>query len=384
MKKIYIVSMLVLLALFSYSGGSVNAKVVCNTIERIPHISARSAVAIDSKTKIILYDKNSSQVIPMASTTKIITALVALRYGDLDKKVQISQNATGIRGSKVGYKKGELIEIRELLYGLMLRSGNDAAIAIAEGIAGSVEEYLKIMNEFSNEIGLLDTHFESPHGLDSENHYTTAYDLAILTSKAKEISQFNKIVASKEVGAETFGFSRSYHNINKILWEIPLANGVKTGYTGQAGKCLVTSVDVNGRDIVIVLLNSSERWKETNKIYDYINKQYEYRKIAGKDDEVYKLPPSSKTNEIILKTKEEIVVPVKKNSQISQKVVIPNYVNLSALKGDKIGTMQIYQDEEFLYSVALVNKDNIKKSNKIKKILSFFKNSSEYNIELEH
>lgn len=383
MKNIFTVILSVLLALCSYSGGSVCAEVVYTTVEKIPYINARSAIAIDSKTKIVLYEKNSNQVIPMASTTKIITALVALKYGKLDKKVEISQSATVIRGSKVGYKKGEVIEIRELLYGLLLRSGNDAAIAIAEGIAGNVDEYLKIMNEFSNEIGLLDTHFESPHGLDSENHYTTAYDLAILTAKAKEINEFNKIVASKDVEAKTFGFSRSYHNINKILWTIPLANGVKTGYTGQAGKCLVTSIDMEGNDIIIVVLNCSERWKETNNIYNYINKQYEYKKISRKGDEIYKLPANKRRNEIILITKEDIIIPVKKYSEISRKIVIPSDVNLSNSKGNNIGAMQIYQDEEFLNSIPLESKDKIKNSNKTKKIFPFYFNSSENNTELK-
>ena len=210
-------------------------KEVSNLMKRkVPVVYARNAVAIDAKSKRVLYEKNAHLTTAMASTTKIITASVALRYGDLNKKVTISSRAASIRGSVVGYKKGEEITIKELIYGLMLKSGNDAAIAIAEGISGSVEEFVRLMNEYATQIGLIDTHFESPHGLDSGKHYSSAYDLALATAHAKENDLFNKIVATKDIGPGSEGFTRGFHNINKILWQVAGANGVKTGYTGQA------------------------------------------------------------------------------------------------------------------------------------------------------
>ncbi len=196
-----------------------------------------------------------------------MTTLVALKYGDLDRKIEISENADKIRGSVVGYRKGEKITLRELLYGLMLRSGNDAAIAIAEGIAGSIEGFSKLMNEYASEIGLLNSHFITPHGLDKDEHYSTAYDLALATATAKKYELFNKIVSSKDVKKEEYNFTRDYQNINKILWKIPEADGVKTGYTGKAGKCLVTSSKINDNDIIIVVLNCTPRWNETTKIH---------------------------------------------------------------------------------------------------------------------
>ena len=213
---------------------------------------AHFAIAYDAKNKKILYEKNAFRNVPMASTTKILTALITIERGNLDEKFTVSKNAASIRGSKVGYKAGEEIAIKELLFGLMYRSGNDAAITLAEGIGGSVEG------------------FASPHGLDSSGHYSSAYDLAVLTAKGMEYDMFREVVGTKEIRKDTYGFSRDYNNINKILWKIPGANGVKTGYTGQAGKCLVSSVNHDGRDIIIVVLNCPDRWNQTDKIYKHV------------------------------------------------------------------------------------------------------------------
>ncbi len=246
-------------------------------------VSARNAIALDSKTKQVLFEQNADEIVPMASTTKILTALVAITHGDLDREVTISKNAASIRGSKVGYVAGEKIRLRELLYGLMYKSGNDAAIAIAEDIGGSVEGFAKIMNDYAISLGLINSHFESPHGLDSPKHYTCAYDLALLTTKAMESELFCQICGTKSITRDTSNFTRDYNNINKILYKIPEANGVKTGYTGQAGKCLVSSVKHEGRNIIIVVLNCSDRWNVTENIYKYVVDNYSFKNDNVKD-----------------------------------------------------------------------------------------------------
>ena len=245
-----------------------------NNILNSIRVSARNAIALDSKTKQVLFEQNADEIVPMASTTKILTALVAITHGDLDREVTISKNAASIRGSKVGYVAGEKIRLRELLYGLMYKSGNDAAIAIAEDIGGSIEGFSKIMNDYAISLGLINSHFESPHGLDSPKHYTCAYDLALLTTKAMESELFCQICGTKSITRDVSNFTRDYNNINKILYKIPGANGVKTGYTGQAGKCLVSSVKHEGRNIIIVVLNCSDRWNMTEKIYKYVADNY--------------------------------------------------------------------------------------------------------------
>ena len=254
-----------------------------NNILNSIRVSARNAIALDSKTKQVLFEQNADEIVPMASTTKILTALVAITHGDLDREVTISKNAASIRGSKVGYVPGEKIKLRELLYGLMYKSGNDAAIAIAEDIGGSIEGFSKIMNDYAISLGLINSHFESPHGLDSPKHYTCAYDLALLTTKAMESDLFCQICGTKSITRDTSNFTRDYNNINKILYKIPEANGVKTGYTGQAGKCLVSSVKHEGRNIIIVVLNCSDRWNVTEKIYKYVTDNYCFKNDNIKD-----------------------------------------------------------------------------------------------------
>ncbi|GAA0069218.1 D-alanyl-D-alanine carboxypeptidase [Clostridium sardiniense] len=245
-------------------------------------VSARNAIAIEKESGQILFEQNAYEVVPMASTTKILTALVAIKNSDLDKVFEVSKNAAAVRGSKVGYKAEEKITLRELLYGLMYRSGNDAAITIAEGIGGSVEGFSDIMNHFAKSIGIIDSHFQTPHGLDKEEHYSSAYDLAILTSKAMEYDVFREIVGTKEIKKEKYNFTRDYNNINKILWKIPGANGVKTGYTGGAGKCLVSSVNCDSKDIIIVVLNCPDRWNQTEKIFNYIKDRYAFNSDTTK------------------------------------------------------------------------------------------------------
>ena len=323
------------------------------------NVNAISAIAIDAKTRVVLYEKNANDTIAIASTTKIITLLVALKYSNLDKVVEISSRAANVHGSAVGYKKGEKIKMKELLYGLMMRSGNDAAIAIAEGTSGSVEEFVKLMNEYAIEIGLLNTHFESPHGLDSTYHYSTAYDLALATAKAKENSTFNDIVSSLNIDAKTYNFSRSYHNINKILLLIPNANGVKTGTTGLAGKCLVTSVKVKGHDIISVVLNCNSRWDETEKIYKYVEEKYEYKKIFSKGEEVE--TAVFKNGTVKLTSNEDVIIPYKVNSNYTVKILKPAKLYSNIVKGQSFGTLQIYDDNVIIYSKMLTANNSIKK-----------------------
>jgi D-alanyl-D-alanine carboxypeptidase len=267
-KGIKSVSIILLTLIFTQVlGVSVDAKDKDNTNFRV---NARCAIALDKESGTVLYEQNAYEIVPMASTTKILTSLIAIEQGNLDKKVTVSKKAASVRGSTVGYKANEEITLRELVFGLMFKSGNDAAIAIAEELGTSIEGFSDIMNHYARGIGILDSHFESPHGLDSSNHYSSAYDLAILTAKGMDYDLFREIVGSKQISKEKYNFTRDYNNINKILWKISGANGVKTGYTGQAGKCLVSSVNNNGKDIIIVVLNCTDRWNVTEQIYKHV------------------------------------------------------------------------------------------------------------------
>jgi D-alanyl-D-alanine carboxypeptidase len=252
----------------------------------------------------------------------------------------------------------------------MLKSGNDASIAIAEGISGSVDEFLKLMNEYAIQIGATNSHFESPHGLDSQYHYSTAYDLAMITAVAKENDMFNNIVGVKDVDAEQYGFTRSYHNINKILYQIPGANGVKTGYTGNAGKCLVTSIADKEDDIIIVVLNCTKRWNETKKIYDYVKQKYDFKKVVSKDEVIESITYNDNTK-VDLLCDENIVIPIGKDENYEVKAVYPKTISKFIPKGSSFGKICIYKNGTLIVSKALKNKDEIKiKSNIIKDFIN--------------
>lgn len=377
MKKINIFRTIVYLTLIFFAlqiPFSVKSEILINPEagkEKNFQVNARCAIAMDSQSNIVLYEKNAQMLVPMASTTKIVTTLVALKYGNLDKKIEISERAANIHGSTVGYKKGEFITLKELLYGLMLRSGNDAAIAIAEGVSGSVDEFVKLMNEYAAQIGICNTHFESPHGLDSEKHYSTAYDLAKATSKAKEIKLFNEIVQSKSVDGKVYGFTRSYANINKILWQLPEANGVKTGFTGNAGKCLVTSVNIHGRDVIIVVLNCYDRWKQTIRIKKYVEDNYEIKNIAKKGEILAEIPVKSLRGKVKIGASANISLPIKTGCTYETKVVCPSKLSSSVNKGDKVGSIYVYQDKELIYIKELIAQNTIsEKNNKIFRIIN--------------
>lgn len=272
------ITLLTIICILNFS--LVNAEATAETKFRV---NAHHAIAMDRESRQVLFEQDAYALVPMASTTKILTALVTIERGNLDQKLTVSKNAASIRGSKVGYKAGEEIAIRELLYGLMYKSGNDAAITLAEGIGGSIEGFAEIMNHYGTSIGILDSHFESPHGLDSSDHYSSAYDLALLTAKGMEYDTFREIVGTKSISRDRYNFTRDYNNINKILWRIPGANGVKTGYTGQAGKCLVSSINCDGRDLIIVVLDCPDRWNVTEKIYKHVAERMAFESMTMKE-----------------------------------------------------------------------------------------------------
>lgn len=317
-------------------------------------VSARNAIAIDGKSMEVLWGQKGYEIVPMASTTKILTSLIAINYGDLDRKVTISKNASSIRGSTVGYKAGEEVTMRELLFGLMFRSGNDAAIAIAEDIGGSIDNFSNIMNDFARSLGIIDSHFESPHGLDSAKHYSSAYDLAILTAKGMESDIFREIVGEKVIYKDKYNFTRDYQNINKILYRIPGANGVKTGYTGGAGKCLVSSVNYNDRNIIIVVLNCPDRWNVTEKIFNYVTSCNTFMDISNK--EILEKENLAGLGKII---EEEDITYGYKEKDIVEVEVFNRYSDVES--GDVLGKISIKEEEYEKDKFPLISNINMSK-----------------------
>ncbi len=244
--------------------------------------NARSAVIIDSKSGAVLYQKNKDARLPMASTTKIMTALAVIENSSPDDIITVSQNAANVEGSSIYLEAGEKITVRDLLYGLMLESGNDAATALAEGVFGSVEKCCEYMNERCREMGLIDTHFSNPHGLDHETHYTTAYELALITKKAMENSFFRELVSTKSYITKGEK-SRYFSNHNRLLSRYPKAVGVKTGYTSKSGRCLVSAASAGDGEYIAVTLNDSLDWTNHEQMHNFAFKNFKSYEISKCD-----------------------------------------------------------------------------------------------------
>lgn len=217
-------------------------------------------IVIDANTNKVILKENERISLPMASTTKIMTALIAIENCKPEEKVIIPKEATNIEGSSVYLKESECLTVEELLYCLMLRSGNDSAAAIALHLCDSIEKFAEMMNMRAKSLNLSNSNFMNPHGLHDENHYTSCYDLAIIASKAMEYPLFRKIVNTKQVTIGQYGNTRVLINKNKMLKLMSDANGIKTGYTKKAGRCLVSSAERNGRTLICVVLNCPDMY----------------------------------------------------------------------------------------------------------------------------
>lgn len=220
-------------------------------------VSARSAVVLDGTTGQLLFEQNADERLPMASTTKIMTAIVAIENFDLDREYTVKKEYTQVEGSSMYLKEGEQITLRDTLYGLMLMSGNDAALAVA-GECGGKEKFIEMMNETAQKLGLKDTHFDNPNGLDGETHYTTAHELAKIAAYAMQNEEFHEIV-----GTRTYNKAGRYMtNHNKLLKLYKDAVGIKTGFTKKSGRCLVSAAERNGRRLIAVTLNAPDDWND--------------------------------------------------------------------------------------------------------------------------
>ncbi|MCC3373469.1 D-alanyl-D-alanine carboxypeptidase [Cohnella sp. REN36] len=253
-----------------------------------PVTHAKATAVIDVTSGRILFSDHGDDRMLIASLTKIMTAIVAIEHGKLKDVVKISSRAAGVEGSSIYLKAGEKMTLQDLLYGLMLRSGNDAATAIAEHVGGSVDGFAYLMNRKAEEIGLTNSHFVNPSGLDHKDHYSSANDLAKLTAYAMHNDTFREIVKTKEKKAD--GRDYEWLNKNKMLRFYEGADGVKTGYTKQALRCLVSSATRYGQQIVVVTLNDGDDWADHQRLLDYGFANYPLQEVVGSDEGVAGYP----------------------------------------------------------------------------------------------
>ena len=341
-------------------------------------VDSRIALIYDRASGKILYEKNGNKQTPMASTTKIMTAIVVLENANLKDVVTIDSKAAGIGGSRLGLKKNDKITVNDLLYGLMLRSGNDAAVALANYVGGSVESFAQMMNEKAKEMGLTNSHFIVPHGLDDDGHYTTAYELAKMADYALKIDKFKQIVGTQNTTIYINGYAKAINNTNKLLGSVSGVYGVKTGFTNGAGRCLVTACKRDDLDIVTVIIGADttkQRTADTIKLINYAYNNFEViniKEIVEEKFEQWKAINQSriyvnkgiKNNvELLLEDMPFENMAIKKNNKDKIDVEVNSifYLEASVAKNQVIANMKITINGETLEILEVYSKEEIRK-----------------------
>ena len=329
-------------------------------------VNAKAAVVYDVDNGSLLYAKNENARLPMASTTKIMTALVAIERENLNKKIEVDPRAVGVEGSSAYLRAGEEFTLRELLYALMLRSANDAAEAIAYAVAGSIEEFAFLMNEKATLLGLCDTHFTNPHGLDDDEHYTTALELAKITAAALEYPEFCEIVSTKTKKVEKEDVIRLFANHNKMLTRYNGCIGVKTGYTQKSGRCLVSAAERDGIRLIAVTLSCPDDWREHEKMLDFGFSQLERVTVVSKNEFMRSaIVKDGVTSSVKLGIDSDITI-IKKNTDDLPKIDIdiPQILNAPVELGDAVGKIRLTYPDGHIEEFDVIALENVKKAKK--------------------
>lgn len=389
LKKLFILFFIFIFLIYTYSFADDNLLAddletyefseTANLLTEEPKINSKNVIVLDRKTLSILYEKSPYQKVPMASTTKIMTCIIALENTKLTDIVTVSKKAATVQGSTLGLNTDMKISMQDLLYGLMLRSGNDCAVAIAEHISGSLENFANLMNQKAKDLNLFSTNFVTPHGLDDPNHFTTAYDLALLTDYALKNDKFRKIVSTKTCTILLNNSPITISNTNELLGNLEGVYGVKTGFTFGAGRCLVSSCKRGDLDIIIVVLGADTkkiRTQDSSNLIKYIFGIYKYVnvkntiKTAFEDYTHYfnKHVVLEKTSTIpILKLQEleNYDFPLKTNGNIQfyTKIYVLDKFSPNTLVNSKVGTLQLYNNSELLCKIDIVLENTLNKNN---------------------
>ncbi|WHH59445.1 D-alanyl-D-alanine carboxypeptidase family protein [Petroclostridium sp. X23] len=331
-----------------------------------PDVSAASAVVMDTVTGRVIFEKNAHKKRTMASITKIMTAVIALENGNLNDIVVTSPNAAHAEGSSIWLEEGEKQKLEDLIYGLMLSSGNDAAIAIAEHIAGSVDEFAKIMTQKAKDIGAINTNFKNPNGLDEEGHYTTAYDFALITRYALKNDKFAEIVKTekRQIPWEGHKWNRVLTNHNKLLKMYEGCDGVKTGYTKKSGRTLVSSATRDGWQVVAVTLNAPNDWEDHKKMFDYAFDRYKIQSVCEEGDFMKTIPVlDGKKDTISLVASASFQLPIMEGekNKVEVKYDVPDYVMAPVNYGQEIGKIDLYLEDIKCGSIPLAAIDNVER-----------------------
>lgn len=345
-------------------------------VEAAPSYKGMCVLANDNK---VLYEYNKDVKLPMASTTKIITAIVTLENcDDLDKLITVADESVGIEGTSIYLRKNEQISIRNLLYGLILASGNDAATALAYEIGGSEEKFVEMMNDFVKRLGLTNTQLKNPHGLDVDGHYTSAYDLAAITNYALNNETFLEIVSTKtKVLNEGEPNVRYLRNKNKLLFSEEGCIGVKTGFTDNAGRCLVNACERNGMRVVSVVLNCGPMFEECDRLNNLAFNEYELKTFVEPYGFVGNVNVvDGDKNEISVATIKGFSTVIKKSEAENYRVEfdIPESVTAPISKSDKIGKVTVFYKDKIIYEDSVYSTSEIENINLKHKIDNIMEN----------
>ncbi len=323
-------------------------------------ISAVSAVLYSPDCGKILFEKNSDRQLSMASTTKIMTSLIALEENTPTREILITPEMVNVEGTSSGLRAGERITLFDLVKCMMLESGNDAANAVAIALGGSFEGFAEIMNGKAAEIGMKNTSFVTPSGLDDENHYTTAYDMALLTEAALSDKVFEQISAEKSdtVSFLTGGTEITLYNHNKLLNSYDGCIGVKTGFTKKSGRCLVSAARRDGVLLIAVTLNAGDDWNDHKKMLDYGFSQFACID-ADTDFSMYQVRVTGGEGHFVVPTAYECELGVLNGEKITRKVYLDKFLYAPVKKGDVIGNAEYYSGEKMIKQIPLLASEDV-------------------------
>lgn len=340
-------------------------------------LSAQSAILICADTGDVLFEKNADERMLIASTTKIMTAIVVIESLDLDSPVEIRPEWCGAEGSSMYLEAGQHYTVRQLLAGLMLASGNDAAIALACCTAGDVQSFAELMNQKASELGMINSSFKNPNGLDEEDHYSSARDMALLAAYCMDNEDFSSIVSQKSftVGELTFV------NHNKLLWNYEGCVGVKTGYTLAAGRTLVSCAKRDGMCLVCVSLNAPDDWNDHTKLLDWGFESFSLTRISA-DNFSASIPIISAKQPLgCIAPQNDITVLCESDSVVSARLEIPRFAYAGIFEGEKAGEIKVYVDGELVAEENMVYTEDTpvntaERLSAFERVMRFFTESS--------
>ena len=322
-------------------------------INNVFAISSTAEIVMELKTNRVVHAVNEKVKKYMASTTKILTAITIIENCNLNDKVKVGKNTVGIEGSSIYLQEGEILTVEELLYGLMLRSGNDCAETLAVYCSGSIDNFALLMNKMAKRIGANDSKFVNPHGLHNDNHYTTAYDLALISCYAMKNDVFRKIVGTKSIKIPftTQHTNRLLINKNKMLNQFDAATGIKTGYTKKAGRCLVSSALKNGIEFICVVLNCPQMFEISQRLLTSAFNEYKNYNILNSDEILAFVDVDNNSEKCAVCTKNDIILPLKEieKENLIIKYEIVNKLFLPIKKDQEVGFVKIYYQNNLLF-----------------------------------